>query len=176
MVKTKTVKMKTIVFISMVVVSVFAPAYAQQTIFNVPSSEVLDKRKVYFELDAGFKTNNQEAARRFSSFIPRVVAGIGRNVEVGLNLTGNVNPGADATTLVPAIKWRAYNSEKKAWQSSSAIICIFRFTIALTTSATTFTRKSAKPSKAKPVDCGWLFLQQKCCRAKSVTRGRTIRI
>src|SRR5690349_3013730 len=32
-------------------------ASAQQTIFNVPSSDVLDKGKVYFELDATFKPN-----------------------------------------------------------------------------------------------------------------------
>lgn len=112
-IKTKSFEMKTFVLTTILVFSLCAAARAQQTIFNVPSSDILDKGKVYFELDASFKANNQEAARRFSSFVPRIVAGIGRNVEVGLNLTGNVNPGADATMLVPAIKWRAYNSEKK---------------------------------------------------------------
>jgi len=87
-------------------------AAAQQTVFNVPTADVLDKGKVYVELDAAFKTNNQDSLRKFSSFVPRVVAGAGKNVEVGLNLTGNLNPGTDTTTLVPTVKWRFYQNEK----------------------------------------------------------------
>lgn len=88
-------------------------ANGQQTIFNVPTTDVLDKGKVYVELDAAFKANDQDALSKFSSFVPRVVFGIGRNVEVGLNITGNIQPGADATTLVPTVKWRFYQNEKK---------------------------------------------------------------
>lgn len=88
-------------------------SFAQQTIFNVPSSDILDKGKVYFELDATFKTNNQAAASRFSSFVPRVVAGAGGNVEVGLNVLGNIQPGADTSTLSPTFKWRPYCNDKK---------------------------------------------------------------
>ncbi len=73
----------------------------------------MDKGKVYGEFDASFKTNNQAALRRFSSFVPRVVVGTGENVEVGLNITGNINPGSDSTTLVPAVKYRFYQNEKK---------------------------------------------------------------
>jgi hypothetical protein len=50
---------------------------------------------------------------KFSSFVPRVVVGVGKNVEVGLNVIGNIQPGADATTLVPTVKWRFYQNEKK---------------------------------------------------------------
>ncbi len=84
----------------------------QQTVFNVPTADVLDKGKVYVELDASFKTNDQQAVRKFSSFVPRVVVGTGGNVEIGLNLTGNINPAADSTTLVPTVKWRFYQNEK----------------------------------------------------------------
>lgn len=90
-----------------------AAVNAQQTIFNVPSTDVLDKGKVYVELDAAFKFNDQDALRKFSSFVPRAVVGAGGNVEVGLNVTGNVQPGADATTLVPTVKWKFYQNEKK---------------------------------------------------------------
>ncbi len=88
---------------------------AQQTVFNVPTADVLEKGKAYFELDVSAKPNDQEAARRFSSFVPRIVVGVGGNVEVGLNVTGNIQPGADATTLVPAVKWRFYRNEKSGW-------------------------------------------------------------
>lgn len=88
-------------------------ACAQQTIFNVPTTDVLDRKKVYVELDASFKTNNQPALNRFSSFVPRIVVGVGGNVEVGLNVTGNVQPGSDSTTLVPTLKWKFYQNKKK---------------------------------------------------------------
>ena len=88
-------------------------ARAQETLFNVPSTDVLDKGKVYAELDASFKFNNQDALGKFSSFVPRVVVGAGHNVEVGLNVTGNIQPGADSTTLVPTVKWKFYQNEKK---------------------------------------------------------------
>ena len=88
-------------------------ANAQQTIFNVPTSDVLDVGKVYVELDASFKTNDEDALRKFSSFVPRLVVGVGGNVEVGLNVTGNIQPGADSTTLVPTVKWKFYKNEKK---------------------------------------------------------------
>ena len=86
---------------------------AQQTIFNVPTTDVLDRGKVYFELDASFKTNDQIALRKFSSFVPRVVVGIGGNVEVGLNVAGNIQPGADTTTFVPTVKWKFYQNKNK---------------------------------------------------------------
>jgi len=84
-------------------------AKAQQTIFNVPTTDVLDRGKVYAELDLSFKPNEP----RFSSFVPRVVIGTGSNFEIGLNVTGNVQPGADATALVPTVKYRFYQSERK---------------------------------------------------------------
>lgn len=85
---------------------------AQQTIFNVPSTDVLDKKNIYVEFDASFKFNNQDALNKFSSFVPRVVVGTGGNVEVGLNVSGNVQPGVDSTTLVPTVKWKFYNNKK----------------------------------------------------------------
>lgn len=86
-------------------------AEAQQTIFNVPTTDVLDKGKVYFELDVSFKPNDSAAVNRFSSFVPRVVVGAGNQVEVGLNVTGNIQPGPDSTTLSPTIKWKVYQGK-----------------------------------------------------------------
>jgi hypothetical protein len=87
-------------------------AGAQQTIFNVPSPDILGRGKVYVELDGSFKPADQMALSRFSSFVPRLVVGVGSNVEVGLNVTGNIQPGADSTAVVPTVKWRFYQNEK----------------------------------------------------------------
>ncbi len=86
---------------------------AQQTIFNVPTTDVLDKGKIYAELDAAFKTNNDGALNKFSSFVPRIVVGVSGKLEIGLNVNGNVQPGADTTTFVPTAKWKFYENEKK---------------------------------------------------------------
>lgn len=86
-------------------------ADAQQTVFNVPTTDVLDPGRVYFEMDISAKPNEP----RFSSFVPRVVVGVGGDVEVGLNVLGNIQPGEDSTTLVPAVKWRVYRNEDKGW-------------------------------------------------------------
>lgn len=102
-----------ILYILTILVAVVAGANAQQTIFNVPSADVLDKGKVYVETYANIKFNDQEAVRKFSAFIPRFVVGTGGNVEVGLNILGNVQPGADSTALSPTVKWRPYYNEEK---------------------------------------------------------------
>lgn len=101
------------IFIVMAVIAMAGSGLAQQTIFNVPTTDVLERGKVYVELDASFKPNDQEAIRKFSSFVPRIVVGVGGNVEVGLNVTGNIQPGADSTTLVPTVKWKFYENGKK---------------------------------------------------------------
>jgi hypothetical protein len=88
---------------------------AQQTIFNVPTTDVLDKGKVYLELDASLKPTDGAVVPKFSSFVPRIVVGAGGRVEVGLNLTGNIQPGPDSTTIVPTIKWKPYQGEKNGW-------------------------------------------------------------
>ena len=80
----------------------------QQTIFNVPTTDILDPGKVYAELDFAFKLDDT----RFSSFIPRIVIGTGGNVEIGVNLTGNIQPGEDVTAIVPTIKYRFYQTKK----------------------------------------------------------------
>lgn len=98
--------------IALVGVGIFAPAAsAQQTVFNVPTTDVLDRGKVYVELDVPFKPVDP----KFSSFVPRVVVGAGGNVEVGLNVVGNIQPGADATALAPSFKWKVYNGGDNGW-------------------------------------------------------------
>src|ERR1043165_1699100 len=65
--------------------------HAQQTIFNVPSTDVLDKGKLYAELDASLKPTDGSDVTKFSSFVPRVVAGAGSNVEFGVGNNLNLD-------------------------------------------------------------------------------------
>jgi hypothetical protein len=89
--------------------------HAQQTVFNVPTTDVLDKGKVYFELDISAKPTDSTALNKFSSFVPRLVVGAGHRVEVGVNILGNIQPGPDSTTIAPAVKWKAYDGKDNGW-------------------------------------------------------------
>jgi hypothetical protein len=86
------------------------PSLSQQTVFNVPSGDVLDRKKVYLEFDATYMPQN--ASR---SFTPRIVLGAGHRVEVGLNLNGLSAPGDSRTTPTPTIKWKPYDGGKNGW-------------------------------------------------------------
>jgi len=85
--------------------------HAQETLYNVPSCDVLDSGKYYSELDISARPNDPQ----FSSFVPRFVAGVGKNVEVGVNLNGNIQPGPDTTTIVTAVKWKVYDGKENGW-------------------------------------------------------------
>lgn len=109
---------------------------AQQTFFNVPTTDVLDRGKVYFEMDISVKPNDTDALSHFSSFVPRLVVGTGGNVEVGLNILGNIQPGPDATTLVPAIKWTFYSGKDNGWAMVLGCTSMCRSTTRPTTPGT----------------------------------------
>lgn len=106
-------KMKQILTTELLVIFFSVVTTAQQTIFSVPTTDVLGYGKVYGELDAAFKPTGAEAVGKFSSFVPRFVIGVGGNVEVGLKVTGNIQPGSDSTTLVPTVKWKFYENEER---------------------------------------------------------------
>ena len=81
--------------------------HAQQTIYNVPSPDVLEAGKVYLETDQYFRPW-KTASGRDAFFLARGVVGIGYNVELGIN-TGPFeylhqnNPFIDFTA-----KWRPF--------------------------------------------------------------------
>jgi len=91
------------VLLAVAVVSAAAAA-GQQTIFNVPSGDILDKARVYGEIDFAYLWNASAG-----TYTPRVVAGIGHQIEIGMNLNGISTPTPLQTTPTPTIKWRAYN-------------------------------------------------------------------
>ena len=86
------------------------PAAAQETVFNVPSGDVLDRGKAYFEFDATYMPSTA-----VSSLTPRIVVGVGHRIEAGLNVDGISTPGVVQTTLAPTIQWKAYDGGNNGW-------------------------------------------------------------
>jgi hypothetical protein len=77
-----------------------ASALAQQTIFNVPSADVLDPGKVYLEVDELFRPTDP----KFSSTTVRGVIGVVPRMEAGVNFGGLVSPGPVVPTATVALK------------------------------------------------------------------------
>ena len=83
-------------------------AGGQQTIFNVPTADVLDKGKVYLETDWLWRPSDPA----FASGSPiRGVYGFGGNLEGGINLAGIVTPGRSTPVAVPNLKWQPLKTE-----------------------------------------------------------------
>jgi hypothetical protein len=83
---------------------------AQETVFSVPSADVLDRGKIYGELDFTYRHDGD-----LIGVTPRVVVGAGHNLEVGLNLNGFGSPGQQHATPTPTVKWKFYDGKSKGW-------------------------------------------------------------
>ncbi len=85
-------------------------ARGQETVFDVPSADVLDKGKVYGELDG-----TAQSADPLFTFTPRVVIGIGHHIEAGMNFNGLSSPTLGQLDVSPTIKWRLWNDDASGW-------------------------------------------------------------
>jgi hypothetical protein len=85
---------------------------AQQTVFNVPSADVLDKGKIYGEFDFTGKHSDDNL-----TFTPRAVVGLGHHFEAGLNFNGMSQPWTGQVILSPTIKWRFYDGGNAGWSA-----------------------------------------------------------
>ncbi|MCI0391773.1 MAG: hypothetical protein MOB07_23770 [Acidobacteria bacterium] len=90
----------------------------QSTLFNIPSTDVVSKGKRYFEFDFISHLESHENGG-FQSYIPRMVFGVGKGVEVGFNLsiTDALAPN-QPVELQPNLKWQFYTNEDKGLAST----------------------------------------------------------
>ncbi len=97
-------------------------ATAQSTLMNVPSTDVVSAKKLYLEMD--FITNYAwERRDHFENYIPRAVIGVGKNIEVGANVSfTHVPGGGEPIELQPNAKWQFYNNEQNG--IAAALGCI----------------------------------------------------
>jgi hypothetical protein len=86
-------------------------AFAQSTIFNIPSTDVVAKKKTYVEFDFVSHLESQDNGG-FQTYVPRVVYGLGKGVEVGLNVATTHSAAPTTVYAQPNIKWQFYANEK----------------------------------------------------------------
>jgi hypothetical protein len=70
----------------------------------MPSTEIVAPGKLEMALVSKFKPNDEEAKKKFSSFVPRMTYGLRKNIEIGFDVIGNNQPGTDNTTLIQTVK------------------------------------------------------------------------
>ena len=88
-------------------------AMAQSTIFNVPTTDVVAKGKGYFEFDYLPQLPKPELGDRLHIINPRIVAGVGANVEIGANVPLLHTPGTTNAFFQPNLKWRFANDDNE---------------------------------------------------------------
>jgi hypothetical protein len=85
------------------------PASAQSTIFNIPTTDVVAKKKTYLEFDfVSHLESNKNGG--FQTYVPRAVFGVGGNVEVGVNVAATRSAAPAIVYIQPNIKWQFYNN------------------------------------------------------------------
>lgn len=92
-----------------------APALAQQTIFNVPSADVLDNGKTYLEADALGRPKDPS----FGFFTMRGVYGFGSNIEAGANFGGFAASGRSVPFATVNIKWQPWHDDHLAFTTGA---------------------------------------------------------
>ncbi len=94
-------------------------ASAQQTLFNVPSADVLEPGKVYLEEDNLWRSGRPED----TFFTLRGVVGLGEHVEGGVNLDGVAPRGRSAPTTMLALKWQPLHTSQ--WSLTGGVHGLF---------------------------------------------------
>jgi len=103
-------------------------ARAQSTIFNIPSTDTVDKGKGYVEFDYLPQAPGPDAGASTQIFNPRVVVGLAKNVEFGVNVPIYHNGDTDPTSLSyiqPNLKVKVYKDDDKGVAATGGIISNF---------------------------------------------------
>jgi hypothetical protein len=103
-------------------------AMAQSTIFNIPTTDAVARGKVYLEFDYLAQAPkfadlpDGSNSHRLHVFVPRVVAGVGRNVEVGANVATYHLDDTNSVYFQPNIKWKFFGNNGGLSASAGAIL------------------------------------------------------
>jgi hypothetical protein len=96
-------------------------AMAQSTLFNIPSTDAVAKKKFYAEFDYFAQMPKTEGTDRLYVYVPRAIVGAGGGVEAGVNVAFY-----SATTtqsyIQPNVKWRFFGLDDKGLAASAGTI------------------------------------------------------
>jgi hypothetical protein len=108
----------TIGLLSLLILSSAHITSAQSTIFNIPSTDVVAKKKVYLEFDFLSHLRSHQNGG-FQTYAPRAVVGIAKGLEAGVNVAITDLGGPKLVEVQPNIKWQFYSDEKTGVAASA---------------------------------------------------------
>ena len=97
-------------FVALLFVVTAQTAMAQSTIFNIPTTDTVDKGKAYFEFDFLPQALGPDGGIRTYIYNPRLVVGAPGNVEFGVNFPISHAAGNSAY-IQPNMKWKYYKND-----------------------------------------------------------------
>jgi hypothetical protein len=125
---TVTASVPTVLLLLLSFVLISQSARAQSTIFNIPSTDTVDKSKSYFEADFLAQAPGPDLGASTQIFNPRIVLGLPKNAEFGVNVPIYHNSDASPTSLSyiqPNLKVKFYKDDAKAVAATVGIISNF---------------------------------------------------
>jgi hypothetical protein len=99
-----------LVFLFLALPFLALPTLGQETVFDIPSPDILDKGKVYGELDGTARPVDP-----VYTFEPRMVVGLGYRIEAGINFIGLSEPYSGQVIIAPTVKWRLWDGGSSGW-------------------------------------------------------------
>jgi hypothetical protein len=102
------------------------PAAAQSTLFNIPSTDTVAPKKVYFEFDYMMQLPKPDFGQ-FQVFTPRGLVGITPNAEVGVNYATfkYADDGGTDKIFQPNFKYKFLADDAKGLAASAGVIGYF---------------------------------------------------
>jgi len=114
-----------IAFIVFVSVLAARSASAQSTIFNVPSTDTVEKGKYYFEFDFLPQAPRPDAGGGIVIYNPRFIVGLPNDVEVGVNFPifhiSDTNP-SNFAYVQPDVKWKFAKNDDKGLAAAVGVV------------------------------------------------------
>jgi hypothetical protein len=99
----------------LVLVAFSGLSMAQSTLFNIPTTDTVAKKKAYAEFDFLPQVPGADNSRIYI-YNPRLVVGVPHNIEIGVNFpTYNARSSGNSATnayIQPNAKWKFYENEK----------------------------------------------------------------
>ena len=98
---------------ALVAVSGVQTVMAQSTIFNIPTTDVVEMKKAYVEFDyLGQAPSPAAPVSRTDIYVPRVVIGAAKNLEAGANFSFARSGGATQSYFQPNAKYKFAENKK----------------------------------------------------------------
>jgi len=101
---------------------VVAPASAQSTIFNVPTTDTVAAGKAYVEFDYLPQVPGPDEGGRSQTFTPRIVFGVVPNLEAGANVSNSHVNDETFSLFQPDAKYKFYANDANGLAAAAGVI------------------------------------------------------